>query len=175
MFKLSYLVRGLPGHPLHPPLTDATIGTYTVATALAVADVAGISDVAASQGWWLVLLFGLIVTAPTALTGLADWLQITWRSPLWWTATWHMLSMLAATVFFALTVIVGHDDWQAGDIGTGPFLLNLIGFALLTVGGWIGGTVVYVHGMRVLNLVQEPARRAAAPVPTPEKEAAEDS
>jgi hypothetical protein len=25
--KLSYLWRGLPGHPLHPPLTDATIGT----------------------------------------------------------------------------------------------------------------------------------------------------
>jgi hypothetical protein len=27
--KLSYLVKGLPGHPLHPPLTDATIGIYT--------------------------------------------------------------------------------------------------------------------------------------------------
>ncbi len=24
--RLSYLVRGFPGHPLHPPLTDATIG-----------------------------------------------------------------------------------------------------------------------------------------------------
>src|SRR2546421_8980522 len=23
--KLSYLLRGLPGHPLHPPLTDVTI------------------------------------------------------------------------------------------------------------------------------------------------------
>ena len=32
--KLRYLIRGLPGHPLHPPLTDATIGAYTVATAL---------------------------------------------------------------------------------------------------------------------------------------------
>ncbi len=29
--KLSYLVKGLPGHPLHPPLTDATIGIYTAA------------------------------------------------------------------------------------------------------------------------------------------------
>jgi len=32
--KLSYLLKGLPGHPLHPPLTDATIGAYTAATAL---------------------------------------------------------------------------------------------------------------------------------------------
>ena len=27
--KVGYLVKGLPGHPLHPPLTDLTIGTYT--------------------------------------------------------------------------------------------------------------------------------------------------
>ena len=30
--KLSYLWHGPPGHPIHPPLTDATIGSYTVAT-----------------------------------------------------------------------------------------------------------------------------------------------
>src|SRR5207253_405582 len=100
--KLSYLVRGLPGHPLHPPLTDATIGTYTVATALAVADVTDLSKNAAAHGWWLALVFGLCVTVPTALSGLADWLTISWRTPLWWTATWHLLSMVSATVFFGL-------------------------------------------------------------------------
>jgi hypothetical protein len=52
-------------------------------------------------------------------------------------------------------------------------VLTLIGFGLLTLGGWLGGTVVYVHGMRVLNLVAEPAARASAPVPTPEKKEAE--
>ena len=55
----------------------------------------------------------------------------------------------------------------------GPFVLTVAGFALLTLGGWLGGAVVFVHGMRVLNLVDEPALRAAAPVPTPEKEEAE--
>jgi hypothetical protein len=44
---------------------------------------------------------------------------------------------------------------------------------MLTLGGWLGGSVVYVHGMRVLNLVAEPSHRAVAPVPTPEKEFAE--
>jgi hypothetical protein len=32
---------------------------------------------------------------------------------------------------------------------------------------------VFVHGMRVLNLVDEPASRAASPMPQPEKEEAE--
>jgi hypothetical protein len=49
----------------------------------------------------------------------------------------------------------------------------LIGFASMTLGGWLGGTIVFGYGMRVLNLPNEPAARASSPVPKPEKEAAE--
>lgn len=171
--KSSYLVSGLPGHPLHPPLTDATIGTYTVATALAFADVLGLSENAAAGGWWLALLFGLCLTVATALTGLVDWLRITRGTQLWWTATWHMAVMITATVFFALAALLGHSGWQGGDVDAVPFVLNVVGFVVLAVGGWLGGSIVFVHGMRVLNLVDEPAGRAVAPVPHPEKEEAE--
>jgi uncharacterized membrane protein len=172
--KLGYLLKGLPGHPLHPPLTDATIGIYTFATVAALADVTGISDHAASQGWWLALALGLIFTVVTALTGLVDWLSIEWGSPLWKTATSHMLAMVSATVFFGLAALFGHDDFHRGDVSAGSFVLTLVGFLLLTLGGWLGGTIVFVHGMRVLNLVGEPASRAASPLPKPEKEAAEN-
>jgi uncharacterized membrane protein len=171
--KLSYLWRGLPGHPIHPPLTDATIGVYTFATVAALADVTGISDNAATHGWWLALVFGLITTVATALTGFADWLTLEWGSELWKTATLHMTAMVSATVFFGLAAIVGHDDFKRGDVTTGSFILTVVGFGLLTLGGWLGGTIVFVHGMRVLNLVKEPADRAVSPIPKPEKEAAE--
>jgi uncharacterized membrane protein len=171
--KLSYLIRGLPGHPLHPPLTDATIGIYTFATIAAFADVVGISNTTAAHGWWLALLVGLIATVFTALTGLADWLTIEWGSELWKTATLHMASMVTATVFFGLAALCGHDDWRAGNVSAGEFVLTLVGFGFLTLGGWLGGAIVFVHGMRVLNLVQEPTERAVAPVPHDEKEAAE--
>jgi uncharacterized membrane protein len=171
--KLSYLVRGLPGHPLHPPLTDATIGTYTFATAAAIADVTGISNNAAAEAWWLALLFGLIITGLTAAAGLADWLRIEWGTPLWRTATTHMIAMLSATVLFLVALLIGHHSFKSGNLSAGPFVLTIAGFATLTLGGWLGGAVVFVHGMRVLNLVDEPAGRAAAPLPHPEKEAAE--
>lgn len=171
--KLSYLFKGLPGHPLHPPLTDATIGTYTVATLLALADVTGAIEQNAAKGWWLALVVGLCITALTAVTGLIDWLGIEWGSPLWRTATSHMIAMVTATVFFGLAAIFGHDGYLHGNVTAGPFVLTVVGFVCLTVGGWLGGAIVFVHGMRVLNLVDEPARRAAAPVPHPEKEAAE--
>ena len=171
--KLSYLWKGLPGHPIHPPLTDATIGAYTASTAMALASVVGIAHVAAAHGWWLALVVGLLVTVLTALTGFADWLTIEWGSPLWWTATWHMLSMVTATVIFLITALVGHSGYKHGAVETFPFILTLAGFAVLTLGGWLGGAVVFVHGMRVLNLTSEPPGRAVSPAPHPEKEAAE--
>jgi len=43
---------------------------------------------------------------------------------------------------------------------------------VLTLGGWLGGTVVFVHGMRVLNLVDEPAVEAITPGGERKEEAA---
>jgi uncharacterized membrane protein len=59
---------------------------------------------------------------------------------------------------------VGHHGYTNGTVSTGAFVLTLIGFVLLTTGGWLGGAVVFVHGIRVLNLVSERFTQAAAPV-----------
>ena len=40
----------------------------------------------------------------------------------------------------------------------------------LTLGGWLGGTIVFVHGMRVLKAGDEPAGRPVPRVRYPEKE-----
>jgi uncharacterized membrane protein len=170
--KLSYLIKGLPGHPLHPPLTDATIGLYTGATAFGVLGALGVSEGNLAKAWWLALVAGLVVTVPTALTGLVEWLSLSWGSPLWRTATLHLFAMVTATVIFLLAAIVGHGGYVDGEVTGGALVLTLVGFASLTLGGWLGGTIVFVHGMRVLNLVEEPAVRAAAPIVTPEKEKA---
>ncbi len=171
--KLSYLFKGLPGHPLHPPLTDATIGAYTVAAVLAFFSKIGVSSHATATGWWLALLVALVITGLTALTGFVDWLEIEWGTPLWKTATLHLCTMLAATGVFLGALLWGHKGYTHGAVESGPFILTLIGFGLLTLGGWLGGSIVFVHGMRVLSLVEEPTARAVAPVATPEKEEAE--
>jgi uncharacterized membrane protein len=171
--KLSYLIRGLPGHPLHPPLTDAAIGAYTLATAAACLHVAGVVSRSGTAAWWIGLVIAIVFGLLAAVTGLADWITITRGTPLWRTATTHMLVMVTATVVFVVAVIWGHAGYTRGHVDAGPFALTVIGWATLLVGGWLGGAIVFVHGMRVLNLVDEPAARAAAPAPTPEKEAAE--
>ena len=171
--KLDFLYRGTPGHPLHPPLTDATIGTYTFAAVAATLSKVGIAEPEAAQAWTLALIVGLVLSGPTALTGFVDWMRIERGTPLFRTATAHMIAMLIATAFFLVAIGAGYSDGIDGAVTDGAFILTLIGFLMLTTGGWLGGAVVFTYGMRVLNLVEEPARRAASPVPQPEEEAAE--
>jgi len=171
--KLSYLWRGLPGHPLHPPLTDATIGAYTFATIAAILSKLGVAEHGFAQAWWLALIVALCTTVLTALTGFADWLTISWGSEMWKTATAHMLANLTAGVLFLIALLVGHGGYVDHQVTTGAFILTLVGFGALGLGGWLGGAIVFVHGMRVLSLPEEPAQRAAAPVPHEEKVEAE--
>jgi uncharacterized membrane protein len=171
--KADYLIRGTPGHPVHPPLTDATIGAYTFATIAAVLSALGIAEESAAKGWALALVVGLVLSAPTAITGVVDWLKISPGTPLKRTATSHLIAMVAATAVFLITALVGYGDGMDGVVGAGALLLNAIAFGLLTLGGWLGGAIVYTYGMRVLDLVEEPAHRAVSPVPHREEEAAE--
>ena len=73
MFSPLY---GSDGHPIHPPLTDAAIGAYTVAVVFAIVGALGWIEDAAGKTSWLALLTGLAAGAAAALTGLADLLRL---------------------------------------------------------------------------------------------------
>ena len=159
------LFRGLPGHPFHPPLTGATIGAYTFATAMAVLSKLGVSEHNTATAWWLALVTGLVFTIPTAITGFADWLYIEGGTPLWRTATIHLSAMLTATVVFVFNDAATTEIYTDGSVGGGSLVLTLVGYVLLAAGGWLGGALVFTHGMRVLKLVDGPAsgRKEAGP------------
>jgi uncharacterized membrane protein len=143
------LLHGLPGHPAHPPLTDATIGMFVLASGL---EVLGKLDVAPGKlgpAAWLALIGGLIVAAPTAVTGFADWVTIDWGSATWRTATVHLTAMVTAVCLFAVAAWLQWDGYQDGTVTTGGLIAALAGFVALTTGGWFGGAIVFVHGMRV--------------------------
>jgi uncharacterized membrane protein len=146
---MGKLLHGLPGHPLHPPLTDATIGMFVLATGLSVVGALGWIEEAAGKAAWLALVGGLIVAAPTAVTGFADWLTIAWGSPTWRTATLHLTAMVTAVSLFGVAAWLQWDGYQDATVTTGGLVAALLGFAALTAGGWLGGAIVFVHGMRV--------------------------
>ena len=154
--RATVLLHGLPGHPLHPPLTDATIGMFVLATALAVLGAAGAFGEAAGKACWLALMGGLIVAVPTAATGFADWVRLDWGSARWRTATLHLTAMVCAVALFAVAAWLQHSGYERGEVTTGGLVFSVTGFIALTAGGWLGGAIVFVHGVRVLA-AEEPA------------------
>ncbi len=173
MNALLRLIKGAPGKPLHPPLTDASIGAYTVGVAALIAGKAGLQTPEMAHAALIAISFGLIVAAPTAITGLLDWLDIPKGTPVRTTATVHLITMLTATVLFAVTFIAQLDGYDDGEVRGLALALGLVAEALLTVGGYVGGTVVFHYGVRVLKRPQTPVAAALIPGRAPADPAGE--
>src|SRR4051812_36662496 len=116
-----------------------------------------------AHGALLAISVGLALALPTALTGLLDWLDIPKGTPARTTATVHLLTMLTATVVFALAFVAQLDGYDHGQVETLPLILGLAAEALLAAGGFVGGTLVFVYGNRVLKRPDVPVRDALVP------------
>src|SRR2546430_201544 len=84
------------------------------------------------------------------------WLSITDRE-VKKIANWHArLNVIALLVFVADFYLrtTGGARWVGGS-PTVPIALSVLGVVLITISGWLGGEMVYVHGVAV-----EPQRDA---------------
>ena len=163
MTRLIDLLKGWPGKPSHPPLTDASIGAYTVGAAMLVLGALGVEEEQMAHGALLAISGGLILAVPTALTGLLDWLDIPAGTPKKTVATIHLVTMVAATLAFAATWLLHVGGYDDGQVETGAWIAGVIAEGLLAVGGFVGGAIVFVYGNRVLNRPETPPREALTP------------
>jgi uncharacterized membrane protein len=153
-----------PGKPLHPPLTDASIGAYTAGVAMLVLGALGLEEKQMAHGALLAISFGLIVAAPTALTGLLDWFDIPKGTPARTVATIHLWVMVTATVLFALTWLAQLGGYKDDEVRGLAVAVGVAAFAVLALGGNIGGANVFVYGIRVLKAEETPPREALNPL-----------
>jgi uncharacterized membrane protein len=138
---------------------------FVLAAGLAVLGRAGVSEAKLGPAMWLALIGGLIVAAPTAVTGFADWLQIDWGTRVWRTATVHLTAMVTAVALFAVAAWLQWSGYRHGTVTGGGLALAVAGVLALTVGGWFGGAIVFVHGMRVEE--QHPAESTGQKTSSP--------
>jgi uncharacterized membrane protein len=174
MTSLLRLVKGSPGKPLHPPLTDASIGAYTLGFAALIAGKAGLETAEMAHAALIALSFGLILAAPTAITGLFDWLDLPKGTPARTTATIHLFVMVAATVLFALTWLAQRPGYNDDEVRTLALVLGIAAETMLAAGGNIGGANVFVYGIRVLNRPDTPVAKALNPLGVPPDERSDE-
>ncbi|HEX6183625.1 MAG TPA: DUF2231 domain-containing protein, partial [Pyrinomonadaceae bacterium] len=96
-------------------------------------------------------LLGVIIGgAAAAVPGLIDWLSL--KDPeVVKIANWHArLNVIALLIFVAGFYLrtTGGSQWIGGS-HTIPLLLSVVGVILITLSGWLGGELVFKHGVAV--------------------------
>jgi len=96
------------------------------------------------------LLGGIIGAALAAVFGIIDWLSIKDRE-VKKVADWHARLNVIALLIFAASFYLRTTS-GAGLVGgsyTIPFVLSVVGVILITISGWLGGELVFRHGVAV--------------------------
>lgn len=161
--RLIDLLRGGSGHPTHPPLTDASIGAYTIGTVALVIGWLGVEEEGMAKVAFLAIVIGLVVSVATIVTGFLDYLKISRGTPLWNTATLHWVLVTVANAAFLAAAVLLQDAYTSGDIPLTAVAVTVGAFLVVAAGAYAGGTIVYWYGMRVQGDGDTPAREALKP------------
>jgi uncharacterized membrane protein len=131
-------------HPIHPVLVALPIGLWVFSL---------VSDVMYLINWgavWADVAYytmagGLVGALLAAVPGLVDLLSIS-DPKVKKIGVWHLSINLVVVGLFAINL------WLRTTAGVGdnpPIWLSAIGVVLLGISGWLGGEMVYVHGVAV--------------------------
>jgi uncharacterized membrane protein len=146
------------GHPVHPALTDFPIVLWTSSLLW---DVIGLllgSPFWHAMAYWS-LLAGVIMAVPTAIAGFGDYLTIPRGIPAEKIGLYHLAANISATTAFVCSLLVREGpDTPPGTSMLWPIILSALGFVLVLTGGWLGGHLVFRHGIG-----QTPAQNRPVP------------
>jgi uncharacterized membrane protein len=119
------------------------------------------------------ILLGLAAALFAIPTGVLDWGGVKKEKPAWKLGLYHMATNLVVTILFAMNLGVRLTTWKTAEtVSATALLLSATGTALLFVGIYLGGVMIYGHGVGVARRSKEKWRRIAeqggAPVPKKE-------
>ncbi|HEX7091923.1 MAG TPA: Rieske 2Fe-2S domain-containing protein [Longimicrobiales bacterium] len=129
------------GHPLHPVLTDVTIGSWVLGGAFDLVGALTGSRFARRAGDTLARI-GTASAVPTALAGVADYSTI--PQPAAATGTLHGMLNAAGLGLYLLSL----RDRRNGRRGRG-LLFSSLALGVATASAWLGGHLVYRHRVGV--------------------------
>lgn len=132
-------------HRVHPILVTVPIGAWTMAGIFDLLDALG-DDEARGEGADLLVGIGLASAVPTVASGLADWVDTYDHQRRVGVA--HALTNSVALGLYGASLLAR----LAGRRGTGR-ALGALGLGVISVGGMLGGELVYTLGVNVTHLL----------------------
>jgi nitrite reductase/ring-hydroxylating ferredoxin subunit/uncharacterized membrane protein len=125
------------GHPVHPPLTDVVIGTWTSALLLDLLGGDGTEEAAEH-----LIAAGIIAAVPTAATGLSDWAELQGGTRR--LGSVHALGNTTALILHALSWSARRRGQRRRGLG-----LSAMGYAFATLSAVLGGHLSFGKGIGV--------------------------
>jgi uncharacterized membrane protein len=138
------------GHPMHPTLVTIPIGAWTASLIFDVVALFGSNDAPFLIGaQWLVGI-GILGALAAAVFGLMDFMTLAQGTAAHRTAIIHMSLNLTAVALFAISFFLRlGDDKQ--EFSLVPFILSVVGYAVVGASGYLGGKLAYHYGVRVAD------------------------
>ncbi len=135
-------------HPLHPALVHFPVACWSLST---LGDLASLAF--HDERVWLVsgvlLALGLVMALAAMSAGVFELGKIQEASPAMRIANWHMYLVLVVWLLYGLALYLRLNGTTLLPPGGLAISLSVLGFLLLCVAGWLGGTLVYGHGVGV--------------------------
>jgi uncharacterized membrane protein len=132
------------GHPLHPILIPLPIGLWVFSLVADLVFLTGWGGTPWKEVAWYTMGAGIVGALLAAVPGLIDFFSITDRRA-GQVALRHLICVGIALVLFVVSFVLRFRD----PMGAGPVVVSAIGVVVLGIGGWLGGELVFVHGMGV--------------------------
>ena len=132
------------GHPVHPILQAILASLLPASTTFDLLARLGGNEEGLSKAAHYTLIFGLVGAAVAAVTGVLDYYEIKNR-PVRRVALYHGLTNLALIGSYVLN-LRRREDYKANNKA---LVLSALGVALIGLSGYLGGELVYEHGVRV--------------------------
>lgn len=133
-------------HPLHPVLVHFPIACWSLATLV---DIAGLWTTRWPLWQWSagMLAIGCASGLAAAGAGLMALLKLSPEHPATVVANRHMVAALTAWSLYAGSLFLRIKGMQPAPADSMALALSGLGFLALVATGWLGGQLVYVHGV----------------------------
>jgi uncharacterized membrane protein/nitrite reductase/ring-hydroxylating ferredoxin subunit len=136
-------------HPLHPILVHFPIGLFVLSFLLDLASLAFPSLPALVRDAFYAMLLGTITGLIASVPGFVDYTDIRGDHPAKRTATAHLALNLVVIALYGINLGVRSSMLAAAKTPLAPLVLSLLGVALLSLSGYLGGRLVYDEGISV--------------------------